>query len=163
MEALLQSERQSSFDISICVMYMAKACMQCSIVFLMLSNTEKEENGNMNQWSHFPSHILPQAEMMSEFTRKTSLSGTNISEEEIQRKIISIKNWCWWFNRQHPYCKISNELILSVWCTAVIVGSLGFHKRGGGRTIPSSQTTKSWRVCKTGSLYFQVIQPPAEM
>lgn len=99
-------------------------------VFLMLSNTEREENGNMNQWSHFPSHILPQAEMMSEFTRKTSLSGTNISEEEIQRKLTSIKKWCWWFNRQHPYCKISNEPV-SVWCMAVIAGSLGFHKRGG--------------------------------
>lgn len=44
-------------------------------MFLLLSNAEREENGNTKQWSNFPSHIQPQAEMMSGFTSKTSLNA----------------------------------------------------------------------------------------
>lgn len=48
MEALLQSERQSSFDISICVMYVAKACVQCSIMCSWCCQVQKGKK--METW-----------------------------------------------------------------------------------------------------------------
>ena len=106
-----------------------RATLHC--MFLLLSNTDREENGNMNQWSHFPSHIQSQAEITSDFTSKTSLSSSNIWEKEIQRKPMFIKKWCWWHKWQHPYWKGRKELksLCDTWLS--LLGNVDFHRRWG--------------------------------
>lgn len=81
-----------------CNVHSKGLCAPFHRALLLLSNTEREENGNMNQWSHSPSHTQPRAEMMSDFTSKTSLNDSNIWEEKIQRKPMFIKKCCCCFN-----------------------------------------------------------------
>lgn len=103
-----------NFHFHLCNVQSKALCAPFHHVLLLLSNTEWQENGNMNQWSNFPSHIQPQAEMMSDFTSKTSLSDSNIWEKKSQRKPMFVKKCFCWFNRQHPYCKVCNKSRLCV-------------------------------------------------
>lgn len=118
----------------LCNVHSKGLCAPFHRVLPLLSNAEREENGNMNQWSHFPSHIQPQAEMMSGFTSKTSLNDSNIWEAKIQRKPIFLKKCFCLFNRQHPYCKVWNKSRLYV-----IHGChFGFHRMG--KKLPKGYT-----------------------
>lgn len=151
----------------LCKVHSRDSCAMLYNAFLLLSDTERKENGNMNQVSNFPSHIQLQAEMMSNFRNKTSLSSCNIWEEEIQRKPKLIKRWCWWFNRQHPYCKVCNELrsLCDTWL--LLQGTFDFHRTWGKEvhkcyTFSHAKKKKTWWNCKTSYPYSQDIQPPVD-
>lgn len=110
----------------LCNVHSKVLCATFHHVFLFLSNTEREENGNMNQWSHFPSHIQPQAEMISQakqvwvaatFERWKSKGNLCSSESGADDSTVSI-----------PTAKsIMNQGLCVMWLS--LLGSFDFHKR----------------------------------
>lgn len=149
----------------LCNVHRKGLCATFHRVILLLSNAEREKNENMNQWSNFPSHIPPQAEMMSHFTSKISLNGKHIWEEEIQRKPIVCQKVVLMI--QQPACLLQSAwwTKIFVWCMAVTAGVLWLSLNRVKKYIWAILTptpNKSWRVCKTGSLYSQGIQPPTD-
>lgn len=86
--------------------------------------------------------------MMSGFSqaKQVWVAPTNLFQEEIQRRTMPIKLWCWWFNRQHPYCKVSKELV-SLWCKREEKNPLCPAKQTL-KELLSSHPTSCWLIHK---------------
>lgn len=149
METLLQYERQSSVAISICVMYIARPYMAgFHHVLLLLSNKEgrKWKYELMKSFS-FPHTTLGWDESGFSQAKQVWVAPTKIFQEEIQRKVMPIKLWCW--TGSSPTAKsVTNGVFVM--------------QEGGKKKNHSALPNKHWRDCRTGSLYFQVIQPPPD-